>query len=115
MLSSAQTSAKAHEAKGATEAKTHSTTERVKEARRARPRCVAACVGRSKGRQAAFLAGPLRAAHPSFAPPARCRHSADAPRGAARPQMAHDAKESIASGLHKVGEKLHIVDPEKKI
>jgi hypothetical protein len=29
--------------------------------------------------------------------------------------MAHDAKESIASGLHKVGEKLHIVDPEKKI
>ena len=31
------------------------------------------------------------------------------------PQMAHDAKESISHGLHKVGEKLHIVDPEKKI
>ena len=30
-------------------------------------------------------------------------------------QMAHDAKESISHGLHKVGEKLHIVDPEKKI
>ena len=31
------------------------------------------------------------------------------------PQMAHDAKESISHGLHKVGETLHIVDPEKKI
>jgi hypothetical protein len=80
----------------------------------ARPRCVAAASAAPRA-AAAFLAGPLRASRPPFAPPAHCRHSADAPRGAARPQMAHDAKESIASGLHKVGEKLHIVDPEKKI
>jgi hypothetical protein len=30
------------------------------------------------------------------------------------PQMAHDASDKVKSGLHKVGEKLHIVD-EKKI
>ena len=29
--------------------------------------------------------------------------------------MAHDAKESVVHSLHKVGEKLHMVDPDKKM
>ena len=134
-----QTSAKAHEAKGAAEAKSHSTTERVKEARHAAsppplrplrgcvsmPRRSAArrsATSRTRGAQQTAVRRPSRRGARSRLAVVLLMPTRSLPwlapaflGGTSPPQMAHDAKESISHGLHKVGEKLHIVEPEKKI